>query len=188
MTNNFLPMFTWCSYTLVAVVVTVVVLAFFSSAPLAWFRLELFSFICDAGHSWLSSRTSFYFCCSPFAISHFATAHKMWATRIKRMCVCVCVCCVCWLWHWRMARGKAHPTPLSLLARTPHNIMMSRQKAIWKWGNCKTTAPPGKRTLYCMYGIYGRHAAYLAQIKNIYVYIFPNKTTRSCPAAAMPSV
>lgn len=35
MTNNFLPMFTWCSYTLVAVVVTVVVLAFFSSAPLA---------------------------------------------------------------------------------------------------------------------------------------------------------
>lgn len=115
MTNNFLPMFTWCSYTLVAVVVTVVVLAFFSSAPLAWFRLELFSFICDAGHSWLSSRTSFYFCCSPFAISHFATAHKMWATRIKRVCVCVCVRVLCVLaLTLKNGPGKSAPhTPLT---------------------------------------------------------------------------
>lgn len=42
MTNNFLPMFTWCSYTLVAVVVTVVVLAFFLLLPWLDFGFNFF--------------------------------------------------------------------------------------------------------------------------------------------------
>lgn len=160
--------------------------SFIFSAPLAWFRLELFSFICDAGHSWLSSRTSFYFCCSPFAISHFATAHKMWATRIKRVCVLVCVRVLCVLaLTLKNGPGKSAPhTPHFSLA--PHTILWWAGRK--QYENEATARRPCRQAKgpCTVYGMYGRHAAYLAQIKNI--YIFPNKTTRSCPAAAMPSV
>lgn len=48
---------------------------------------------------------------------------------------------------------------------------MSRQKAIWKWGNCKKTAPPGKRTLYAICCIWLACCILSANKKNICILI-----------------
>lgn len=50
--------------------------------------------------------------------------------------------------------------------------------------NCKKTAPPGKRTLYA---IYGKHAAYLAQIKKNKkkIYILIRRHAAAAAAAAL---